>query len=123
MHLGAFSISLSVKNLAASRAFYEALGFEAIGGDPAEGWQILRGPTAVIGLFEGQIARNTLTFNPRWDQNAQPLSDTPDVREIARILRDRGLTVSGNLDPDGSGPGFITLIDPDGNPVLIDQHL
>ncbi|WP_417587622.1 VOC family protein [Pararhodobacter oceanensis] len=123
MDLGAFSLSLAVKDLAASQAFYEALGFDAMGGDPAQGWLILKSPTAVIGLFQGMFERNMLTFNPGWDGNAQTLADFTDVRAIQTALQGAGLELTQTTDPEGSGPAHISLIDPDGNPVLIDQHV
>jgi len=123
MNLGAFSISLAVKDLAASRGFYEALGFEVLGGDAAQGWLILKGPTAVIGLFQGMIERNTLTFNPGWDANAAKLAEFTDVRVLQQALTAAGLSIDTPVDPDGTGPGYVTLSDPDGNPVLIDQHV
>jgi len=122
MNPGAFSISLAVKDLAASKAFYENLGFQALGGDPDQGWLILKGPTAVIGLFQGMIEKTSLTFNPGWDSNAQPVDPFDDVRAIQAMLQAAGVTLDTTTDPEGAGPGFITLTDPDGNPVLIDQH-
>ncbi|PVH30502.1 glyoxalase [Pararhodobacter oceanensis] len=123
MDLGAFSLSLAVKDLAASQAFYEALGFDAMGGDPAQGWLIMKGPTAVIGLFQGMFERNMLTFNPGWDGNAQTLAEFTDVRAIQSALQGAGLELTQTTDPEGSGPAHISLLDPDGNPVLIDQHV
>lgn len=123
MNLGAFSISLAVTDLAASRNFYETLGFAAIGGDAAQGWLILKSPTAVIGLFQGMLERNTLTFNPGWDGNAETLAEFTDVRAIQAALQKAGLELSATVEPGSSGPGFVTLTDPDGNPILIDQHV
>jgi catechol 2,3-dioxygenase-like lactoylglutathione lyase family enzyme len=122
MDLGAFSISLAVKDIAASRRFYEALGFVAAGGDPAQNWLILKGPTAVIGLFQGMFDGNILTFNPGWSQEGQPSGPFTDVRAIQARLQAAGLTLDRTTDPAGRGPAHITLRDPDGNAILIDQH-
>lgn len=121
MNLGNFSISLAVKDLAASRAFYEKLGLKPIGGD-GKSWLILQNETSTIGLFQGMFDRNSLTFNPGWDRNCRTLPAYQDVRELQRTLKSRGLTPAMAVDENGTGPGFFTLIDPDGNPVLIDQH-
>ena len=122
MELGAFSISLAVKDLDASRAFYETLGFENAGGD-GEHWQILRNGTHVIGLFQGMFERNILTFNPGWDQNAQPLTSFRDVRDLQRELKRRGMKFAQEADENGTGPASFVVVDPDGNPVLVDQHV
>ncbi len=123
MQLGAFSISLNVKNLKASQAFYEALGFAVAGGDASQNWLILRNPDAVtIGLFQGMFDRNMLTFNPGWDRGAKNLPSFTDVREIQKQLQARGLTLASQADPATTGPASVMLVDPDGNPVLIDQH-
>ena len=122
MELGAFSISLAVKDIAASRAFYEKLGFVVTGGDQARNWLILKNGTTIIGLFQGMFERNTLTFNPGWDQHAQPLPSFTDVRDIQSSLHDRGVSIDLAADPATSGPAHIVLTDPDGNPILIDQH-
>ncbi|HZI13921.1 MAG TPA: VOC family protein [Myxococcus sp.] len=123
MRLGNFSVSLAVKDLAASRAFYEKLGFRAIGGDPAKNWLILQNETSTIGLFQGMFDRNLLTFNPGWDRNANTLADFDDVRELQRTLQARGLTLSAVADEASTGPASLMLVDPDGNPILIDQHV
>jgi catechol 2,3-dioxygenase-like lactoylglutathione lyase family enzyme len=123
MELGAFSISLTVKNLAASRSFYEKLGFEAFGGDPAQNWLIMKNGQAVIGLFVGMFKKNMLTFNPGWDVNARPLDSYVDVREIQRRLRDQGIGLIVATDETAEGPASIMLVDPDGNPILVDQHV
>ena len=123
MHLGAFSMSLAVKDLAASKAFYELLGFEMMGGDADHGYLILKNGDTIIGLFQGMFEKNLLTFNPGWDQNAQPLDSFEDVRAIQARLKASGVALTEETDPEGSGPGHITLIDPDGNPILIDQHV
>ncbi len=123
LNLGNFSVSLTVKDLASSRAFYEKLGFRAIGGDPAQNWLILQNPTATIGLFQGMFDRNTLTFNPGWDRSANAIRDFEDIREIQRTLKSRGLVLHTEADESASGPAHLMLLDPDGNPILIDQHI
>lgn len=124
MHLGAFSISLTVKDLSASRAFYEKLGFAVAGGDADQGWLILRSGDTTIGLFHGMFDKNLLTFNPGWGPQATPLAgDFEDVRAIQAKLKEAGVALIEQTDPNGSGPGYITLEDPDGNPILIDQHV
>ena len=121
--LGAFSVSLAVKNLQASRAFYEKLDFQVVGGDAAKNWLILRNGTVTIGLFQGMFDRNILTFNPGWDGNAQAVEPFTDVREHQRRLKSNGLTLTAEADEKGTGPASLMLADPDGNPVLIDQHV
>ena len=123
MELGAFSISLAVADIAASRDFYEQLGFEVVGGDPAEGWQILRNGDHTIGLFQGMFDKNILTFNPGWDSHARPLDTFTDVRELQRQLKAKGVQLVSEADEDGAGPASFVAIDPDGNPVLVDQHV
>lgn len=123
MMLGNFSVSLAVKDLGASRAFYEKLGFRAIGGDAAKKWLILQNGTCTIGLFQGMFDKNTLTFNPGWDSTGSPLAEFEDVRDIQRTLKSRGVTLAAAADESTSGPAFLMVIDPDGNPVLIDQHV
>ncbi len=123
MRLGTFSVSLAVKDLGASRAFYEKLGFKAIGGDAAQNWLILQNETATIGLFQGMFEKNTLTFNPGWDRSGKTLPDFEDVREIQKTLKSRGLTLALEADGSTSGPASLMLTDPDGNPILIDQHV
>lgn len=122
--LGNFSVSLSVADLATSRAFYEKLGFRAPEG-PAmsdRGYVILQNGTATIGLFQGFFEGNILTFNPGWNQAAQSVDPFVDVRELQRMFDERGLELTGRADPDSTGPAFLTLTDPDGNAILIDQH-
>lgn len=121
--LGAFSVSLAVKDLAASRAFYEKLGFTAAGGDPGQNWLILRNGTVTIGLFQGMFERNTLTFNPGWDAKAQPLTEFADVRVLQQQFKERKVALAAEADAAGTGPAFLLLHDPDGNPVLVDQHV
>ena len=123
MQLGAFSVSLAVKDLAASREFYEKLGFEAFGGDASQNWLILKNGGCIIGLFQGIFERNMLTFNPGWDSNAERLENFTDVRELQRQLKQQGVQLSSEADEGGSGPGSFIAIDPDGNPVLVDQHV
>lgn len=123
MHLGAFSISLAVKDIAASRAFYEKLGFSVFGGDQEQGWLIMKSGTTLIGLFQGMLARNTLTFNPGWDSDARQVPGFEHVRSIQRKLKEQGITLDREADGGAAGPAYITLTDPDGNPILIDQHV
>ena len=123
MQLGAFSVSLAVKDLAASRTFYETLGFSVMGGDASQGWLILKNGSTVIGLFQGMFERNILTFNPGWDQDARPLPAFTDVREIQASLDAAGVAISTRADPDGTGVEHIVLSDPDGNVVMLDQHV
>jgi catechol 2,3-dioxygenase-like lactoylglutathione lyase family enzyme len=122
LRLGNFSVSLAVKDLAASRAFYEKLGFVAIGGDAAQHWLILQNDASTIGLFQGLFESNILTFNPGWDRSSQTLPDFDDVREIQRRLKQAGLTLDSEADDASRGPGSVMLKDPDGNVILIDQH-
>ena len=121
MDLGAFSISLTVKDLSASRAFYEKLGFEVTGGSEEESYLILMNGEALIGLFQGMFDKNILTFNPGLTNKKERLEEFTDVREIQRSLREQGIEVMTEVDEDTSGAGSIVLADPDGNPVLIDQ--
>ena len=123
MELGAFSVSLAVKDLQASRQFYEKLGFTSFAGDPSHNWLILKSGDHVIGLFQGMFERNILTFNPGWDSNAQPLSTFTDVRELQRQLRAEGLSFASEADESTTGPASFIVVDPDGNPVLVDQHV
>lgn len=123
MELGAFSVSLSVKDIAASRAFYEKLGFTQFHGDQSQGWLILRNGNATIGLFQGMFEKNSLTFNPGWDADAQPVGSFTDVRELQRQLRAAGVAFTAEAVESGSGPAFFAIEDPDGNPILFDQHV
>lgn len=123
MRLGNFSVSLAVKDLAASRAFYEKLGFKAFGNFASKNMVILQNDTCTIGLFQGMFEKNSLTFNPGWDRNCATLPDFDDVRDIQKMLKSKGLTPAPAADESGSGPAFLVLTDPDGNPVLIDQHV
>jgi catechol 2,3-dioxygenase-like lactoylglutathione lyase family enzyme len=123
MELGAFSVSLAVKDLEASRAFYEKLGFVAFFGEAAQGWLILKNGDTAIGLFQGMFEKNSLTFNPGWDSSAQPLPSFTDVRALQRQLKAQGVAVLTEVDESGSGPGSFIVVDPDGNPILFDQHV
>lgn len=123
MELGAFSISLAVKDVAASRAFYEKLGLEVFGGNEAQGWLIMKRGSTVVGLFQGMFEKNMLTFNPGWDSDARPVPGSADVREIQRHLLSQGLTLNQIADETTTGPAHIMVTDPDGNPILIDQHV
>ncbi len=122
LNLGNFSVSLAVKDLAASRAFYEKLGFHVISGNGTN-WQILQNSTATIGLFQGMFDKNSLTFNPGWDRSSNNLPHFEDVREIQKALKSKGLTPAPAADESTTGPAFLMLLDPDGNPILIDQHV
>lgn len=122
MDLGAFSISLAVKDIASSRAFYEKLGFTVIGGEQDRNWLILQNGASTIGLFQGMFDRNTLTFNPGWDNHGDHPKEFTDIREIQKQLKDQGLDLEVEADESGSGPASFALFDPDGNPVLVDQH-
>lgn len=123
MRLGNFSISLAVKDIAASRAFYEKLGFRVFGGDQSQNWLILQNETATIGLFQGMFDKNCLTFNPGWDRSANSLNDFDDVREIQRRLKASGIALAASAEETSTGPASMMVIDPDGNPILIDQHV
>ena len=122
MELGAFSVSLTVKDIAVSQDFYSKLGFAPIGGNAEEGWLILRNGQHVIGLFQGMFERNVLTFNPGWDQAGNETGSFTDVREIQKQLRSLGIPLASEADESNQGPASLMVIDPDGNPILIDQH-
>ncbi len=123
MDLGAFSISLNVKDLVVSKSFYEKLGFQEFGGDMEQNWLIMKNGDHIIGLFQGMFEKNMLTFNPGWDQNANVLDAFTDVRGLQRKLKAKGLTIETEADENTTGPAGFVVIDPDGNPILIDQHL
>ena len=123
MDLGAFSVSLAVQDIEASRAFYEKLGFVVFAGDAAQNWLILRNGDHVIGLFQGMFERNMLTFNPGWDQDANPVDAYTDIRELQRQLKDQGVAFVTEADEGTSGPASFVIVDPDGNPILVDQHV
>ncbi len=122
MKLGSFSVSLAVKDIAASRDFYSELGFEEIGGNADDNWLILRNGDHVIGLFQGMFDKNMLTFNPGWDQQCANLESFTDVRELQKQLQAAGIEMAAEADEGTEGPASIMVIDPDGNPILIDQH-
>ncbi|MDF1548953.1 MAG: VOC family protein [Bacteroidales bacterium] len=123
MELGGFSVSLTVKDLKKSKAFYEALGFKVFHGDESQGWLIMKSSSCNIGLFQGMFDKNILTFNPGWDENANALQTYTDVREIQKSLKEKGIKLESEVDEAGTGPGSFTLLDPDGNPILFDQHV
>jgi catechol 2,3-dioxygenase-like lactoylglutathione lyase family enzyme len=123
LNLGNFSVSLTVKDIAASRAFYEKLGFHSIMGEQEKHWLILQNETATIGLFQGVFEKNTLTFNPGWDRKAATLAKFEDVRDLQRELKSRGITPKVPADESTAGPASFILVDPDGNPILLDQHV
>ncbi len=123
MQLGNFSVSLAVKDLKASQAFYEKLGFRQMGGNPAQNWVILQNDTSTIGLFQGMFEKNLLTYNPGWDRNAKPLKEFTDVRTLQRELKQRGIEPVVAADESTTGPASLVLVDPDGNQILIDQHV
>ena len=123
MSIGVFSVSLTVRDLAASKAFYETLGFSAVGGDESQNWLILTDGACTIGLFHGMFEKNSLTFNPGWGPGAAPLDDFEDVRDIQKRLKAAGLEFVSEADGGGSGPASFVVVDPDGNPVLVDQHV
>ena len=123
MQLGAFSVSLTVKDIEASRAFYEKFGFTAFGGNAVKKWLIMKNGNCVIGLFQGMFEKNILTFNPGWDGNAQPLASFIDVRELQRRLKAEGVTFQVEADEKTSGPASFMAVDPDGNQILVDQHV
>jgi len=123
MQLGVFSISLNVKDIQTSRDFYAKLGFTDFGGNIAQNWLIMKNGEQVIGLFQGMIEKNTLTFNPGWDSNAQVVPGFTDVRQLQRQLEENGIELAVRADESSTGPAYIIAVDPDGNPILIDQHI
>jgi catechol 2,3-dioxygenase-like lactoylglutathione lyase family enzyme len=123
MELGAFSISLAVKDIKASKAFYAKFGFKDFGGDITQNWLILKNGDVIIGLFQGMFEKNMLTFNPGWDQNAQKFESFTDVREIQRHLKAQGMEFMAEADESTTGPAHFMVADPDGNPILFDQHV
>ncbi|MDM5314824.1 VOC family protein [Fictibacillus sp. b24] len=122
MKLGAFSVSLNVKDIHKSKAFYETLGFEALGGDITQNWLIMKNESCVIGLFQGMFEKNILTFNPGWNQNAESLDEFTDIRELQKHLKEQGVKLLTEADETSAGPASFTIEDPDGNPILVDQH-
>jgi len=123
MDLGAFSVSLAVKDLQRSKSFYEGLGFRIFGGNADENWLIMKNRDHIIGLFQGMFEKNIMTFNPGWDQDAHPLSDFTDIRNIQRELKTQGIKLESEADENTTGPASLMLQDPDGNMILIDQHV
>ncbi len=123
MDLGAFSVSLAVKDLATSRAFYEKLGFQSIMGEPEQNWLILQNGNSTIGLFQGMFEKNIMTFNPGWANRGDHPKEFTDIRELQRRLVEQGVELLSEADESTSGPASFTLVDPDGNPILFDQHV
>ena len=122
MELGAFSISLAVQDIERSKNFYKKLGFNEVGGDQTQNWLILRNGECTIGLFQGMFEKNILTFNPGWDNQAENLDSFTDIRDLQARLKAAGMTLISEADPESTGPASLSLLDPDGNPILIDQH-
>ena len=123
MELGAFSISLSVKDLEVSKSFYEKIGFQVFGGDMAQNWLIMKNGDHTIGLFQGMFEKNIMTFNPGWDKNCNTLDTFTDVRDLQREIKARGIKIESEADESTTGPASCIVTDPDGNPILIDQHV
>jgi lactoylglutathione lyase len=122
MKLGAFSVSLNVKDITISKSFYENLGFQVFGGDITQNWLIMKNESCVIGLFQGMFEKNILTFNPGWSQNAENLETFTDVRELQKQLKEKGVNILSESTASSEGPAHFTLEDPDGNQILVDQH-
>ncbi|MBU2494317.1 MAG: VOC family protein [Bacteroidetes bacterium] len=123
MELGGFSVSLAVKDIKKSKEFYEALGFGVFHGEESQGWLIMKSPNCNIGLFQGMFDKNILTFNPGWDENANTINTFTDVREIQKLLIEKGIKIENEINENSSGPGSFIINDPDGNQILIDQHV
>ena len=123
MKLGAFSVSLNVKDIQTSKSFYENLGFQVFGGDLSQNWLIMKNGSCPIGLFQGMFEKNILTFNPGWDENASKLDSFTDVRDLQREIKAKGIEFQAEADEGTSGPASFILVDPDGNPILVDQHV
>ena len=123
MQLGTFSLSLAVKDIEASKLFYEKLGFTVFHGNQAQNWLIMKNGETVIGLFQGMFENNILTFNPGWNSDAQPLREFTDVRELQRQLKAQGVTMITEADESSTGPASFMIADPDGNTILLDQHV
>ena len=123
MILGAFSVSLNVKDIQTSKSFYENLGFQVFGGDVSQNWLIMKNGSCTIGLFQGMFEKNILTFNPGWDENATKLDSFTDARELQRQLKAKGIKIETEADEETSGPASFVVVDPDGNPILVDQHV
>lgn len=122
MKLGAFSVSLNVKDINKSKAFYENLGFQDLGGDITQNWLIMKNESCIIGLFQGMFEKNILTFNPGWNENAENLNSYTDIRDIQKQLKAKGIKILSEADETTEGPASFTIEDPDGNPILVDQH-
>lgn len=122
MSIGNFSLSLAVKDIHLSKEFYEKLGFSVFGGDLSQNWLIMKNDDCVIGLFQGMFEKNMLTFNPGWDTNANEVNPFKDVRVLQEELLEKGIEISEKVDPKSEGPGSFMIVDPDGNPILVDQH-
>ena len=123
MELGAFSISLTVKDIQVSKDFYEKLGFKPFGGDASQNWLIMKNGDHAIGLFQGMFDKNALTFNPGWDSKANKLDSFTDARDLQRRLKDQGVELMAEADESTTGPASFIVVDPDGNPILVDQHV
>ena len=123
MELGAFSISLTVSDIRASKDFYEKLGFDVFGGEISQNWLIMKNGDHVIGLFQGMFEKNMLTFNPGWDSDARRLDTFTDIRDLQRLLREQGVEFVSEADESTAGPASFVVVDPDGNPILVDQHV
>jgi len=123
LKFGNFSVSLTVKDFAASRAFYEKLGFRAVGGNADKKWVIMQNDGSTIGLFQGAFEKNSLTYNPGWDRRAFALPEFDDVRDIQKMLKSKGIALTTSADESSTGPASLSFVDPDGNPILIDQHV
>ncbi|MDX9858407.1 MAG: VOC family protein [candidate division Zixibacteria bacterium] len=123
MQLGNFSISLTVKDIHTSKAFYEKFGFTAVSGNIEQNWLVMKNGEVKIGLFQGMFDKNILTFNPGWDSSARKLDSFTDVRELQKQLKAKGVTMTVEADESTTGPGYFTTVDPDGNPILVDQHV
>ena len=123
MELGNFSVSLAVKDIEASKLFYEKLGFTVFGGDQTQNWLIMKNGDHVIGLFQGMFDNNILTFNPGWNSDAKQLSEFTDVRELQRRLKASGVSMITEADESSTGPASFMIADPDGNTILVDQHV
>ena len=123
MELGAFSVSLAVKDLEVSKLFYEKLGFTVFGGDPSQNWLIMKNGDHAIGLFQGMFDQNILTFDPGWNSDSQELKDFPDVRELQRQIKSRGVALLSEADENTSGPASFMIVDPDANTIMVDQHV
>lgn len=123
MKLGNFSVSLAVKDLQASKSFYENIGFEVFGGDQSQNWLIMKNGNSIIGLFQGMFEKNILTFNPGWDENANVLDSFTDIRDLQKEMKSNGIELETEADESTKGPASLMIIDPDGNPILVDQHV